>query len=242
MSLLQVRGLWAGYSSAPVLRDLSLDVEHGQVVAVLGPNGAGKTTLLRTLSGVLRANAGTITFEGRDLMSLKTHEIVQAGIAHCPEGRRMFPYLSTEANIRIGGFVRKDRQQVDEDVDRFLDRWQNIIGRRRSSPAGQLSGGEQQLVALGRAMLSNPKLLMLDEPSMGLAPVVVQQMYGAIRELAGRSQSIVLVEQNARHALSLADVVCVLVAGRIVHVGPASEVTADEVVGMYFEARQGVRH
>jgi branched-chain amino acid transport system ATP-binding protein len=238
MALLEARGVWAGYGTAPVLRDLSLDVEKGQVVAVLGPNGAGKTTLLRTLSGVLRPSAGTMAFDGNDLTKLKTHEIVKAGIAHCPEGRRMFPYLSTEANLRIGGFVRDDRDQLDRDVDRFLDRWENIVGRRRNSPAGQLSGGEQQLVALGRATLSNPKLLMLDEPSMGLAPVAVQQMYGAIRELAEGAQSILLVEQNARHALGLADVVCVLVAGRIVHVGPASELTAEDVVGMYFEARE----
>jgi branched-chain amino acid transport system ATP-binding protein len=238
MALLEARGVWAGYGTAPVLRDLSLEVEKGQVVAVLGPNGAGKTTLLRTLSGVLRPSAGTMAFDGNDLTRLKTHEIVKAGIAHCPEGRRMFPYLSTEANLRIGGFVRDDRDQLDRDVDRFLDRWENIVGRRRNSPAGQLSGGEQQLVALGRATLSNPKLLMLDEPSMGLAPVAVQQMYGAIRELAEGAQSILLVEQNARHALGLADVVCVLVAGRIVHVGPASELTAEDVVGMYFEARE----
>jgi branched-chain amino acid transport system ATP-binding protein len=154
----------------------------------------------------------------------------------------MFPYLSTEANLRLGAFIRNDRAQVEEDIDRFLDRWQDIIGRRRNSPAGQLSGGEQQLVALGRATLSNPKLLMLDEPSMGLAPVAVQRMYGAIGELKESGQSILLVEQNARHALSLADVVCVLVHGEIVHVGPASDVTAEEVVGMYFEAREGERH
>jgi branched-chain amino acid transport system ATP-binding protein len=179
--------------------------------------------------------AGRILVEGEDLTGCPEHRLVSAGVVHCPEGRRMFPYMSAEANVRIGGFTRTDRQQLERDVDDFVDRW-DAISERRKTAAGQLSGGQQQLVALGRALMARPRLLLLDEPSLGLAPVAVQQMYGALRELAAQRQSILLVEQNARHALALADHVLVLVGGEIVHSGPTAEVSAEDVAGMYFKS------
>ncbi len=231
--LLSVEGLHAGYGVTEVLSGVSFDVREGEVVAILGPNGAGKTTLMRTLSGLLAPAGGRVSFDGADVTGARPERAVAAGMVHCPEGRQMFPLLSTEANLRLGGYRRRDRHELERDVGAFLDRWP-MIGRRRTSPAGQLSGGEQQIVALGRALMARPRLLLLDEPSMGLAPVAVQQMYAAIRDLAAGGQSILLVEQNARQALSVADSVRVLVGGRIVHSGTADSLTPEDVAELYF--------
>jgi branched-chain amino acid transport system ATP-binding protein len=232
--VLEIDRVRAGYAYTPVLRNLSLTVGQGQVVAILGPNGAGKTTLLRTVSGVIRPTVGRIVLDGTDITRMATNKIVAAGVAQSPEGRRMFPHMSAEANLRVGAYTRKDRGQIDADIDDFFELWP-VVGRRRKSPAGLLSGGEQQIVALGRALLARPKVLLLDEPSLGLAPVLVSAVYDGLRKMvAERSQSVLLVEQNAKQALKLADVVNVLVGGQIVFSGPADAVTASDVADMYF--------
>jgi branched-chain amino acid transport system ATP-binding protein len=233
--LLSVEGLHAGYGATRVLRGIDLAVEEGEVVAILGPNGAGKSTLLRVLSGVRAPTAGRIAVDGTDMTRCAPHEYVAKGVVHTPEGRRMFPYMDTEANLRIGGFTRADRSALDGDIDAFFRDWEPITDRR-TTPAGQLSGGQQQIVALGRALMARPRLLLLDEPSLGLAPVAVQRMYKGLRALADGRNAILLVEQNARHALSLADRVLVLVAGEIVHSGRSADITPEQVAELYFHS------
>ena len=231
---LRIENVDAGYAYTPVLHDVSIEVAPGEVVAILGPNGTGKSTLLRTVAGIVRPTRGRIFLDGVDVSRLSPHKLVAAGIAQSPEGRRMFPYMSTEANLRSGAYVRSDRKQVEVDIEDFFAKWP-VVERRRRSPAGLLSGGEQQIVALGRALMSRPKVLLLDEPSLGLAPVLVGRVYEGLREVvADRAQSVLLVEQNARQALGLADRVMVLVAGRIVYSGKASDITAGEVADLYF--------
>lgn len=232
--LLGIDRVKAGYGQTPVLRDVSISVGHGQVVALLGPNGAGKTTLLRMVSGIVRPTVGRVLLEGLDITRMAPHRIVKAGITQSPEARRMFPYMTTEENLSIGAFTRTDRNQVEADIEHFFDLWPEI-DRRRKSLAGSLSGGEQQIVALGRALLSRPKVLLLDEPSLGLAPVLVSRVYEGLRAMvAERSQSVLLVEQNAKQALVLASAVNVLVAGEIVFSGPTDAVAAADVAKMYF--------
>jgi branched-chain amino acid transport system ATP-binding protein len=233
--LLRVEGLHAGYGATRVLRGVDLEVAEGEVVAVLGPNGAGKSTLLRVLSGVRAPSAGKVEVDGRDLAGRRPHEYVAGGVVHAPEGRRMFPFMDTEANLRIGGFTRRDRDALAREIDGFFASWEPITNRR-DTEAGQLSGGQQQIVALGRALMAKPRLLLLDEPSLGLAPVAVQRMYQGLRELRDGSNSILLVEQNARHALALADRVLVLVAGEIVHSGPTGAITPEQVAELYFHS------
>lgn len=234
-AVLRVERIHAGYAYTPVLHDVSIDIAGGEVVAILGPNGTGKSTLLRTISGIVRPTRGRILLDGVDVTRVPTHKLVASGIAQSPEGRRMFPYMSTEANVRSGAYIRTDRDAVEADIDDFFSKWP-VVERRRRSPAGLLSGGEQQIVALGRALISRPRVLLLDEPSLGLAPVLVSRVYDGLREIvAGRAQSVLLVEQNAKQALELADRVMVLVAGRIVHSGNAADITASEVADLYFK-------
>jgi len=234
--LLRVEGLHAGYGATRVLRGIDLEVAEGEVVAVLGPNGAGKSTLLRAMSGVRTPSAGRVLVDGRDVTRAAPHDYVAAGVVHTPEGRRMFPYMDTAANLRIGGFTRRDRAELERDIDEFFEQWDPIRDRRRVQ-AGQLSGGQQQIVALGRALMARPRLLLLDEPSLGLAPVAVQRMYAGLRKLAEGPSAILLVEQSARHALSLAHRVLVLVGGEIVHSGPAADITPEQVAELYFRSR-----
>jgi len=242
MALLQIERLRAGYANTPVLRDLTLDLEQGEVVAVLGPNGAGKSTLLKAVSGMIRPSYGTVRLDGTDITAMAANRRVRHGLAQSPEGRRMFPYMTTEENLRIGAYTRRDRERIDEDVEHFFSLWP-VIERRRTSPAGLLSGGEQQIVAIGRAVLAEPKVLLLDEPSLGLAPVLIEDLYDGLRRtVRERHQSVVLVEQNAEQALKLADRVHVLVGGEIVHSGPAADITAADVAGLYFSTGSTETH
>lgn len=233
--MLQLDNIHAGYGPTKVLHGVSLEVPDKRVVAVCGPNGAGKSTLLRVIARQGVVDRGDITWEGRSILTVKPPQVVRAGIALCPEGRRVFPGMSTRENLMMGAYCRKDRAQVDRDIDDYLDLWP-VIKRRLNSAAGLLSGGEQQIVAIGRALMSTPKLLLLDEPSLGLAPVLIDQVYTGLKELvAGRDMSVLLVEQNVVKAMELCDSVSVLGEGRINFMSDVAQTTPDEVGSHYFE-------
>ena len=228
-ALLEVEGLRAGYGPVRALHGVDLAVQEGGVVAILGPNGAGKTTLLRALTGMVHAS-GRISFDGRSLAGLSTSTIARLGVAHVPEGRGTFPALTVEENLRLGAYTRHDAAGVRADIDR----WYRVfpqLAERRGQAAGNLSGGEQQMLAIARALLLRPRLLLLDEPSLGLAPMVTRELF-AVLGLVKREQrtTMLLVEQNANLALELADHAYVLEAGRTVLAGPAGQVRSDEDV------------
>jgi branched-chain amino acid transport system ATP-binding protein len=233
---LALEGVCAGYAGPDVVHDVRLTVEPGEVVALLGPNGAGKTTILNAISGLAPVREGTILLDGKPVHRLPAHRIAAAGIAHVPQGRKLFGYSTGRANLAIGGYARSDRRAVDEDMRRFLERWP--IATRVADQRGNLmSGGEQQVIAVGRGLMARPRLLLLDEPSLGLAPILVEQLMEMLRsveaEWATEGLSMLLVEQNAAKAIALADRVYVAVAGRIVHHCRASEITPADVVELY---------
>src|SRR5919107_1409261 len=213
--MLEVRDLRVAYGKIEAVKGISFSVEEGQVVTLIGTNGAGKTTTLRTISGLLRPSGGSVTFQGKPIHGTAAHDIVALGIAHSPEGRRIFPRLTVEENLILGAFARKDQAQIRTDLHAAYDLFP-ILGERSKQPAGTFSGGEQQMLAMGRAMMSRPKLLMLDEPSMGLSPLMMQRIMSTIKELQSEGVTILLVEQNAQAALSLADYGYVLEVGKIV--------------------------
>jgi branched-chain amino acid transport system ATP-binding protein len=213
--MLEVKDLSVAYGRVRAVKGVSFTVEQGQVVTLVGTNGAGKTTTLKTISGLLRPESGEIWFEGQRIDSVPAHEVVSRGLAHSPEGRRIFPRLTVEDNLRLGAFARKDKAGIAKDLQRVFQLFE-ILEARRDQPAGTFSGGEQQMLAIGRAMMSRPKLLMLDEPSMGLSPLMMQRIMSTIVELKSEGVTILLVEQNAQAALSLADYGYVLEVGKIV--------------------------
>ncbi len=215
MPLLEVRNLHVAYGAIQALHGIDLHVEPGQIVTLIGANGAGKSTTLRTISGLLRPTRGTITFDGRCLVGLPPHEIVRLGIAHAPEGRGVFANLTVEENLEIGAYARRDRDGLGADRRRVLERFPVLRERLRQS-AATLSGGEQQMLAIGRALLARPRLLVLDEPSLGLAPQIVQRIFAIIREINAAGTTILLVEQNAHLALQASHYAYVLEVGRIV--------------------------
>ena len=227
MTLLEVRDLRVSYGAIEAIKGISLAVGEGQVVSLIGTNGAGKTTTLRTLSGLLRPTAGEVLFDGQRIDALPAHRVVERGIAHSPEGRRIFPLMTVEENLVLGAYIRKGSAQAD--VDRVYERFPRLL-ERRSQKAGTLSGGEQQMLAIGRALMSRPRLLMLDEPSMGLAPIMIQLIFETVAELKAAGTTILLVEQNASAALALADHAYVLETGRIVLDGPGQQLLDDEGV------------
>jgi branched-chain amino acid transport system ATP-binding protein len=210
--LLGVTGLSIRYGAVEAVRGVDLDVVAGDIVAIVGPNGAGKTSLLSAIAGIVPAAAGTITFGGKPLLGLALEDVVGRGIALVPEGRHIFATLTVEENLNVGATIRDDAAGVRADIDRFYATFP-ILGERRTQPAGQLSGGEQQQLAIARALLSRPKLLMLDEPSLGLAPAIIDQVYVLIREIRTGGVTILLVEQNAERAFSVADRVHVMSGG-----------------------------
>ena len=217
MSMLSMAGLRAGYGKIEVLHDITLSVAQGQIVTLIGANGAGKTTLLKTISGLIRLNAGSIDFEGQSIVRQAAHKIVARGISHVPEGRAILKRMTVLDNLRMGAFVRNDAE-VARDIDAVFVRFP-VLGERRAQMAGTLSGGEQQMLAIGRALVARPRLLLLDEPSLGLAPKFVTRIFLTLRELREEGKTILLVEQNARQALQVADTGYVMERGRIAFSG-----------------------
>ncbi len=212
--MLEVRDLRVAYGKIEAVKGISFKVDVGQVVTLIGGNGAGKTTTLRTLSGLLPVLGGEIYFEGARLNGLPAHEVVKRGIAHSPEGRKIFPRMSVAENLELGAFTRTDRAGIDADIAHVYELFP-VLGERSTQAAGTLSGGEQQMLAMGRAMMSRPRLLMLDEPSMGLSPIMMERIFSTIRTLKDQGTTILLVEQNAQAALSLADYGYVIETGEI---------------------------
>ncbi|MFE6052205.1 ABC transporter ATP-binding protein [Kitasatospora sp. NPDC056446] len=228
-ALLEVEDLRVAYGKIEAVKGISFTVEQGEVTTLIGTNGAGKTTTLRTLSGLLKPTSGRVTFEGRDLSTVPAHKIVALGLAHSPEGRHIFPRMTIEENLLLGAFLRSDTAGIAADVERAYGLFP-ILGERRKQAAGTLSGGEQQMLAMGRALMSQPKLLMLDEPSMGLSPLMMQKIMSTIVELKASGTTILLVEQNAQAALSLSDRGYVMETGRIVLSGTGEHLLHDESV------------
>ncbi|WP_026422264.1 ABC transporter ATP-binding protein [Actinokineospora inagensis] len=226
--LLEVTNLSVAYGAIEAVRDVSFSVAEGQIVSLIGSNGAGKTTTLRTISGLLRPKSGTVRFEDQPIEKLPAHTILGRGIAHCPEGRRLFGRMTVEENLHLGAYVRKDNG-VAADMSRVYDLFP-VLGQRRHQKAGLFSGGEQQMLAIGRAMMSKPRLLMLDEPSMGLSPIMTQRIFDTIRELQSQGTTILLVEQNALAALALSDRGYVVDLGRTTLEGPGRDLLADQRV------------
>ena len=229
MSLLELRRVTAGYGPFTALWDVTLRVEAGEAVAVVGPNGSGKTTLMRVISGLVAARAGELLFEGDSLAGRKAHEIVRHGIAHVPEGRRIFPRLTVADNLRMGAFPPRARAAFAASRARVYDLFPALRERARQ-PAGSLSGGEQQMLALGRALMSRPRLILLDEPSLGLAPVMVLRLFDLIRRVRQEGYTILVVEQNVRQVLTLVDRAYLLEVGRIRMEGRAAELSEQDFV------------
>jgi len=228
--MLEVRDLRVAYGKIEAVKGISFTVEAGQVVTLIGGNGAGKTTTLRTLSGLLAPTSGEVIFEGQAIHSLPAHEIVQRGLAHSPEGRHVFPRMTVQENLDLGAFSRRDdAADIAGDLDRAIELFP-VLRDRRTQVAGTLSGGEQQMLAMARALMSRPRLLMLDEPSMGLSPIMMQRILATVAELKARGTTILLVEQNAQAALGLADRAHVIETGRIVLSGTGPELLGNDSV------------
>jgi branched-chain amino acid transport system ATP-binding protein len=224
--MLVVEGLVAGYGAIDVLRGISLEVREGEIVTLIGANGAGKSTTLMTLCGVVRPQAGSIKFCGEEIIGVPSHQIVRRGLVQSPEGRKIFPRLTVAENLELGAFIRKDRAAIAKDQARIYETFP-ILGQRRDQAGGTLSGGEQQMLAVGRAMMTRPKLLLLDEPSLGLAPLIVKRIFEVIAELNREGVTVLLVEQNARMALKLAHRGYVMETGDLTIAGPSAELLAD---------------
>ena len=229
MSLLKVTNLVVSYGGIEALKGISFEVEQGQIVTLIGANGAGKSTTLRTISGLVRPRDGRVYFEGRDITDYGTQKIVETGIAMVPEGRRVFPNLTVLENLRIGAYLRKDKEVIEQDIQYVYDLFPRL--RERSwQLAGTLSGGEQQMLAVGRAIMTRPKMVMMDEPSLGLAPLVVKDIFTIIKTLKSTGMTVLLIEQNANAALHACDYAYVLETGRITMSGTGDELLASSAI------------
>jgi|SRR6266542_4663836 len=232
-ALLEVENLVVAYGAVAAVRGVSFRVDEGATVSLIGANGAGKTTTLLALSGLVRAASGSAQFAGRELLGARPPEIVERGVVQVPEGRAILPQMTVYENLEMGGYRRRDREQLRRDIAAMMERFA-ILGQRRRQLAGSLSGGEQQLLAIARGLLAKPRLLLLDEPSMGLAPHLVRQVFEVIAEIKAQGTAQLLVEQNARKALAVSDYVCVLELGQIVLEGTPSALANDaRMVGAY---------
>ena len=229
MAMLEVKDIHVFYGMIHALKGVSFEVSQGEVIALIGANGAGKTTTLHTVTGLLRAKKGSILFEGQDITRVPAHKIVQMGIAHVPEGRRVFSQLSVFDNLKMGAFTRKDKQEIEESLEIVYRRFPRLE-ERKNQRAGTLSGGEQQMLAMGRALMSRPRLIVMDEPSMGLSPILVNEIFDIIKVVSESGTTVLLVEQNAKKALSIADRAYVLETGSVTMEGRASDLLHDEKV------------
>ncbi|MBD5654228.1 MAG: ABC transporter ATP-binding protein [Candidatus Eremiobacteraeota bacterium] len=229
MALLEVEGIDASYGRIVALEGVTLRVEEGEIVTLIGANGAGKTTTLRAISGLVRTTKGAIRFDGTDLQRSTPDRIVRMGIGHSPEGRRVFARMTVRENLELGAYTRTSKAEFDEDYERVLAIFPRLEERLQQK-SGTLSGGEQQMLAMARALMSRPKLLMLDEPSLGLSPILVQTIFGVIKEINARGTTVLLIEQNARQALGIATRGYVLEVGKIVHEDSAANLMASEAV------------
>lgn len=229
MAMLEVRDLQVYYGVIQAIKGVSFTVEEGEIIALIGANGAGKTTILQTINGLIEAKGGEIIFEGKNLQKIPAHKIVSLGVAHVPEGRRVFSQLTVYDNLLMGAYTRNDKAEIAESLERVYKRFPRLK-ERRNQYAGTLSGGEQQMLAMGRALMSNPRIMLMDEPSMGLSPILVEEIFDIINEINKSGTTILLVEQNARKALSVANRAYVLETGKIVLEGNAKDLMNDESV------------
>ncbi|HJZ21140.1 MAG TPA: ABC transporter ATP-binding protein [Bradyrhizobium sp.] len=227
--MLELSSVDAGYGSFQALFGVNLEVKAGEAVGVIGPNGAGKTTLMRVISGLIRPSKGSLTMEGVDVLATPPHRIVSLGIAHVPENRRLFPRLTVDDNLKMGAFMPEARAKYSERLEFVFDLFPRMK-ERRSQMAGTMSGGEQQMCAIGRALMSNPKLLLLDEPSAGLAPVVVQQVFELVKRIRGRGLTVLIVEQNVQQVLRVVDRAYLLEAGTISASGSADDMMTNDTI------------
>ncbi|TDK46175.1 ABC transporter ATP-binding protein [Antarcticimicrobium luteum] len=237
-TVLEIKNLESFYGPIMAIRGVSLKVEQGQVVTVLGANGAGKSTLLKTISGIMEPEKGKIVFDGEEIQGLEPHQIVNRGIVHVPEGREVFPLLTVDENLSLGAYTRNDRAEIERDRQMVFDYFP-ILAERRNQEAGTLSGGQQQMLAIGRGLMLRPRIMLLDEPSLGLSPLLVQEIFGILRRLnRDEGVTMMLVEQNARVALDLADVGYVMEIGRIVMDGTADRLMESEDIKAFYLGHQ----
>ena len=227
--MLKVENLSVSYGVIGAVKGVSFEVGQGEIVALIGANGAGKTTILQTITGLIQPRGGSIRFDGADLLKTPAHKIVSLGMAHVPEGRRIFQELTVLENLRLGAFTRKDKKEIADSLEMVYSRFPRLR-ERRTQIAGTLSGGEQQMLAMGRALMSCPKIILMDEPSMGLSPLLVSEVFDIIREINAAGTTVLVVEQNARKVLSIADRAYVLETGKIVLEGNAKDLLSDDSV------------
>lgn len=229
MAMLTIKDLEVYYGVIQAIKSISFEVNQGEVIALIGANGAGKTTILHTITGLVAVKSGSIDFEGKDLTKIPAHDIVSLGMAHVPEGRRIFAELTVLENLKMGAYTRKDKKEIADTLEKIYERFPRL-NERRHQIAGTLSGGEQQMLAMGRALMSQPRIILMDEPSMGLSPIFVSEIFDIIREISNSGTTVLLVEQNAKKALSIANRAYVLETGKIVLEGDAKELMNDDSV------------
>ena len=229
MALLEINNLEVHYGVIQALKGISFEVNEGEIIALIGANGAGKTTTLHTISGILQASSGNIIYDGKDITKVQAHKIVNLGISQVPEGRRVFAQLSVLDNLKLGAFIRKDKDGIEEDLRNIYERFPRLE-ERKNQLAGTLSGGEQQMLAMGRALMSRPRIILMDEPSMGLSPIYVSEIFDIIKSINKDGTTVLLVEQNAKKALSIADRAYVLETGMIALSGDAKDLMNNDTV------------
>lgn len=229
MAMLEIKDLEVYYGMIQAIKGVSFEVSEGEVIALIGANGAGKTTILHTITGLLEAKKGSVIFDGKDITKIPAHKIVSMGMAHVPEGRRVFANLSVLQNLKMGAYTRKDKNEIEETLKTVYKHFPRLE-ERKNQPAGTLSGGEQQMLAMGRALMSHPRIILMDEPSMGLSPIFVNEIFDIIKEVSAEGTTVLLVEQNAKKALSISDRAYVLETGKIVLEGKAEELLDNESI------------